>query len=124
MIRFAIPLLAAAAMAPGVQAAEVQIASQGPVVELTVNEIVHRAPDVAQIGAGVSTRAPTAKAAVQMNAQAMDKLIAQLRELASRLGHHVVAVAGESSERKICPIAETREEAPKLSRARFTCGVD
>jgi hypothetical protein len=81
MIRFAIPLLAAAAMAPGVQAAEVQIASQGPVVELTVNEIVHRAPDVAQIGAGVSTRAPTAKAAVQMNAQAMDKLIAQLREL-------------------------------------------
>lgn len=81
MIRFAIPLLAAAAMAPGAQAAEVQIASQGPVVELTVNEIVHRAPDVAQIGAGVSTRAPTAKAAVQMNAEAMDKLIAELRKL-------------------------------------------
>ena len=50
--------------------------------------------------------------------------IAQLRELASQLGHNVMAgESSESSERKICPIAETREEA-KLSRARFTCGVD
>jgi hypothetical protein len=81
MIRFAIPAIAAASIACSAQAAEVQIASQGPVVELTVSEIVRRAPDVAQIGAGVMTRAPTAQAAVRMNAEAMDRLIAQLRTL-------------------------------------------
>ncbi|MEX0342299.1 MAG: SIMPL domain-containing protein [Erythrobacter sp.] len=81
MIRFAIPTLAAAAMASSVQAAEVQIQSPGPVVELTVSEIVHRAPDVAQIGAGVMSRATTAQEAVRMNAAAMDRVIARLRAL-------------------------------------------
>ena len=42
--------------------------------------------------------------------------IAQLRELASRLGHNVMA--SESSERKICPIAETRDEGAGAKRAR------
>lgn len=82
MIRYAIPLLAAtAAVALPAQAAEVQIQAQGPVVELTVNEVVYSAPDVAQIGAGVMTRAPTAQEAVRQNAQAMDRVIARLREL-------------------------------------------
>lgn len=73
--------LAATMFAAPAIAAEVQIHAQNPVVELTVNEIVRSAPDVAQIGAGVSTRAPTAQAAVRMNAEAMDRLIARLKDL-------------------------------------------
>jgi len=82
MIRYAVPVLAMTALAAtAAHAAEVQIQAQGPVVELTVNEIVHSAPDVAQIGAGVTTRAPTAQEAVRQNAQAMEQVIAKLREL-------------------------------------------
>lgn len=81
MIRYAIPLLAMTALAAPAQAAEVQIQAQGPVVELTVNEIVYSAPDVAEIGAGVTTRAPTAQEAVSKNAQAMEGVIAKLREI-------------------------------------------
>ena len=79
MKRLAISLLAATAIAAPAQAAEVQIASQGPVVELSVNETVQSAPDVAQIGAGVITRAATAQEAVRQNAQAMDRLVARMR---------------------------------------------
>lgn len=81
MNRFTLPLAAAAALATPAAAAEVQIQAQGPVVELTVNEIVHSRPDVAQIGAGVMTRAQTAQEAVRQNAAAMERLIARLREL-------------------------------------------
>ncbi|MBX7456890.1 SIMPL domain-containing protein [Qipengyuania sp. 1NDH17] len=78
----AIPAFVMAAAVPmSAQAAEVQIASQGPVVELNVQEIVHSAPDVAQIGAGVITRAPTAQQAVQQNAQAMERLVEHMRAL-------------------------------------------
>ncbi len=81
MIRHALPFAALAAFATPAAAAEIQIQSQGPVVELTVNEIVYSAPDVAQIGAGVQTRAPTAQEAVRQNAAAMEKVVAQLRAL-------------------------------------------
>lgn len=81
MIRKALPFAALAALAAPAAAAEIQIQSQGPVVELTVNEIVYSAPDVAQIGAGVQTRAPTAQEAVRQNAAAMEKVIARLRAL-------------------------------------------
>lgn len=86
MIRHAIPLFAATALASvplvaPAHAAEVQIQAQGPVVELTVNEIVYAEPDVAQIGAGVTTRAATAQAAVRQNATAMAQVVARLREL-------------------------------------------
>ena len=40
---------------------------------------------------------------------------AQLRALASRLGHHVVTVAGEQN---ICPIARPRDEGARAKRAR------
>lgn len=73
--------LAAATLPVPALAAEVQIAVQGPVVEMTVNEVVRSAPDTATVGAGVSTRAPTATAAMQQNAAAMDKVIARLRAL-------------------------------------------
>ncbi|MFN2101049.1 SIMPL domain-containing protein [Altererythrobacter sp. MF3-039] len=85
MIRPIFALLAATAVslplhAPA-SAAEIQIQVSNPVVELSVNEIVRSAPDVAQIGAGVVTRAPTAQGAMRMNAEAMDRLIRKLRDL-------------------------------------------
>lgn len=80
MIRHLLPLSAVALTAPAA-AAEVQIQAQGPVVELTVNEIVYSTPDVAQIGAGVQNRAQTAQEAVRQNAAAMDRVIARLRSL-------------------------------------------
>lgn len=81
MMRFAISLAAAGALATGAQAAEVTLQSAGPVVELTVNETVKSVPDVAQIGAGVVTRAPSAREAVRQNAEAMERVIAQLRRI-------------------------------------------
>ena len=81
-MRYAVPaLMISAALPMSAQAAEVQIASSGPVVELNVQEIVHSAPDVAQIGAGVITRAATAQQAVQENAQAMERLVERIRAL-------------------------------------------
>ena len=59
MIRYAIPALAAAAIASSAQAAEVQIQSQGPVVELSVSESVDAKPDIVDIGAGVTSQART-----------------------------------------------------------------
>ena len=81
MIRNAIPFAALAALSAPAMAAEVQIQAQAPVVELTGDEIVYSAPDVAQIGAGVQTRAPTAQEAVRQNAAAMEKVVARLRAL-------------------------------------------
>jgi uncharacterized protein len=82
MIRARTLAAAAAAFAAlPVQAAEIQIAVTGPVVELTVNEIVQSAPDTAMIGAGVTTRAPTASEAMRQNAAQMEKVVARLRSL-------------------------------------------
>ena len=81
MLRYAIPLAAVAAIALPASAAEIQIASQGPVVELSVNEVVRSAPDVAQVGAGVTTRAATAREALTQSSQAMDRIVARLRQL-------------------------------------------
>lgn len=72
-------VFAAAWLATGsAQAAEIQIAVQNPVVELTVNETVQSAPDTATIGAGVTTRAATASEAMRQNAQAMERIVARL----------------------------------------------
>ncbi len=85
MIRYAIPLLAAAALpavlAAPLSAAEVQIQVQNPVVELGVNEVVRVAPDVAVVNAGVQTRAATAREAIRQNAESMDRLIKQVLAL-------------------------------------------
>ncbi|MEC7953023.1 MAG: hypothetical protein VX195_08090, partial [Pseudomonadota bacterium] len=69
MIRYAIPALAAAAIASSAQAAEVQIQSQGPVVELSVSESVDAKPDIVDIGAGVTSQASTAVEAMRINAR-------------------------------------------------------
>ena len=81
MLRYALPLVAVSAISGTAQAAEIQIAAQGPVVELTVNEIVQSQPDVAEVGAGVVTRAATAQDAMRQNAQQMERLVKRIREL-------------------------------------------
>jgi len=81
MIRYAVPLLAMTALAVPAAAAEVQIQAQAPVVELFVSETVNSAPDVAQVGTGVTTRAQTAKEAVRLNAVAMQKVVDRLKTL-------------------------------------------
>jgi uncharacterized protein YggE len=81
LIRYAIPILALTALAAPAAAAEIQIQSPGPVVELTVNEVVNSKPDLAQVGAGVTVRARTAQEAVRQNAAAMEKVVARLRAL-------------------------------------------
>lgn len=81
MIRYMIPLMAATSLGTAAAAAEVQIPAQGPVVELSVNEIVTAAPDLAQVGAGVVTRAATAQEAARMNAAAMEKIVERIRSL-------------------------------------------
>ncbi|MEM7690144.1 MAG: SIMPL domain-containing protein [Pseudomonadota bacterium] len=62
-------------------AAEVEIEAEGPVIELSIYESVTADPDMATIGAGVSTEAPTAVAAMEANGAAMEKVIAQILAL-------------------------------------------
>ena len=72
MIRYAIPAFAFAAALPmTAQAAEIQIAATGPVVELNVLEEVDAAPDMVTVSAGVSSEAPTAVEALRQNSRAM-----------------------------------------------------
>ena len=75
---FALALLGAASPAA---ASVVQIASVGPVVEITASETVQSQPDQATVSAGVTTRDPTAVAAMRRNAVQMDAVIARLRAL-------------------------------------------
>ncbi|RJY08313.1 SIMPL domain-containing protein [Aurantiacibacter aquimixticola] len=82
MIRYAIPLALAATVAmPAHAQVEVEIASQGPVVALSVSETVTMDPDIANLSAGVTTRALTAVDAMQENARAMSRVIAAIEEL-------------------------------------------
>ncbi|WP_062732055.1 SIMPL domain-containing protein [Sphingobium abikonense] len=69
---------AAAIPAAGLAQTSVTIAETAPVVTLNVTESVEAAPDVATVGTGVQTRAPTAQAAMQQNAAQTEKLIAAL----------------------------------------------
>lgn len=73
--------VAAAVLATPVAAAEVQIQSQGPVVELTVRGTVDAEPDIARVGAGVTTQATTAVEAMRLNATAMSAVVARIRQL-------------------------------------------
>ncbi|RDC60364.1 uncharacterized protein HME9302_01568 [Alteripontixanthobacter maritimus] len=68
-------------LAAPLSAAEVTLESNGPVVELTVMEEVKARPDIVEIGAGVSTEARTAVAAMQSNAQQMSAVIARIKAL-------------------------------------------
>ncbi|MXP24595.1 DUF541 domain-containing protein [Altererythrobacter indicus] len=81
MFRYAIPLLAASAIASPAMAAEVQLQATGPVIELTVNETVKADPDIVNMSAGVTTEAPTAVEAMQQNAKAMTAVIKKIKAL-------------------------------------------
>jgi uncharacterized protein YggE len=80
MIRTVLPL-AAAALAVPAAAADVQVTSQGPLVELSVTETVKAKPDLAEVSAGVSTQAPTAVEAMRLNATAMDAVVKRIKAL-------------------------------------------
>lgn len=80
MKRFAIPLAAAAIAAPAT-AAEIQMPVQGPVVELTITETVTADPDLATVGAGVTTIAQTAVDAMQQNNNQMALVVERLEQL-------------------------------------------
>lgn len=71
---------AAAASAP-LAAAQVQIASSGPVVELNVQESIDIEPDIATISAGVTSEAPTAVEAMRQNATEMRRVIERIKSL-------------------------------------------
>jgi len=73
--------LAAATLAVPAAAADVQVASQGPVVDLSVTETVKAKPDIAEVSAGVTSQAPTAVAAMQANANAMDAVVKRIKAL-------------------------------------------
>ncbi len=81
MKAYFVPALAAAVGATPLSAAEVQIAAQGPVVELTVIEQVEADPDLVTVGAGVTTEAPTAVEALRQNSMEMRKVIERIKSL-------------------------------------------
>jgi len=72
---------ATGAMSFGAQAANVEIQAQGPVVELSIYESIELEPDIATIGAGVSTEARSAVEAMRMNALEMRRVINRIKEL-------------------------------------------
>ena len=82
MMRYVLPAATLAALAPlNAQAAEVQIATQGPVVELTVIEEIDADPDLVTISAGVQTQAQTAVAALRQNSVEMRQVIERIKAL-------------------------------------------
>lgn len=80
MIRYVLPLAAASALAIPA-AAEVQVTSGGPIVALTVHESVEAEPDIATVGAGVTTQARTAVEAMRTNATAMRAVVDRIKAL-------------------------------------------
>ncbi len=81
MNKFFIPVVALSALGAPAMAAEVQIAATGPVVELTVTEAVEAEPDIVEVGAGVSTLAPTAVEAMRQNSTQMQAVVNRLKQL-------------------------------------------
>ena len=81
MIRYALPLFAASALAAPAAAANIEIAATGPVVELSVTETVKSEPDLATVSAGVTTQARTAVEAMRLNASQMDAVIRRIKSL-------------------------------------------
>jgi len=84
MTKPAFALAAAALTAPATLAAAPQVTvapAGGPVVELSVFETIEVAPDLATIGAGVTSEAPTASEALRQNSAEMQKVIARIKAL-------------------------------------------
>ena len=81
MLKTVLPFAAIALIASPAAAAEIQIQSAGPIIELSVSQTVNAVPDTATVGAGVQTRAMTADGAARENAVKMDAIIARIRAL-------------------------------------------
>ena len=81
MNRTILPLTVLALAASPAAAAEIQLQSQGPVVELSVTETVKAKPDLVNVSAGVTSQAPTAVAAMQRTATAMEAVVQRIRSL-------------------------------------------
>ena len=62
-------------------AAEIEIEAEGPVIELSVYESVTAEPDIVTIGAGVTSEAPTAVAALRENSAQMQAVIDRIKAL-------------------------------------------
>jgi uncharacterized protein len=74
-------LLLAVMPLPLMAETSVQLTSsvEAPVVTVSATETIDAAPDVAVMGAGVSTLAPTASAALQANSVKMTRMVAAVR---------------------------------------------
>jgi len=83
MIRHSIALAAAIMLAAPIPvfAQQVEIETEGPVIELSVYESVTAEPDLVTIGAGVTSHARTAVEAMRLNAREMQSVIDQIRAL-------------------------------------------
>jgi uncharacterized protein len=58
---------------------QIPVSVEAPVVTVSATETVDAAPDLAIMGAGVSTLAPTASAALQANSAKMTRMVAAVR---------------------------------------------
>lgn len=81
MLRYALPLFASVALFASPAAAQVQVQSTGPVVELDVFEVIEIEPDIVTMSAGVTTEAPTAVEALRQNSVRMRQVIDRLKAL-------------------------------------------
>ncbi|MEL7319705.1 MAG: SIMPL domain-containing protein [Pseudomonadota bacterium] len=72
--------LASVSIAPAF-AAQIEIEAEGPVIELNIYESVTAEPDIATIGAGVTSEAPTAVEAMRLNAREMNAVIDRIKSL-------------------------------------------
>jgi uncharacterized protein len=66
---------------PLLRTSELKIDPANPVIDLTVNESIESAPDIASFSTGVETSAPKARDAIQKNAVKMQAVLAQLKAL-------------------------------------------
>jgi uncharacterized protein YggE len=80
-------LAVSSANIPAMAQIEVEATAANPVVELTVTEQVQSAPDMATFGTGVTTKAPTAQAALRDNSQKMAQLIQRIQALGVERKH-------------------------------------
>ncbi len=76
-VAFAVPVFVAAPA----HAASIEIEAEGPVIELNIYESIEAEPDIVEIGAGVSTTAPTAVEAMRQNAVQMQSVIDRIKRL-------------------------------------------
>lgn len=81
MFRYALPIAALALASSPAAAANIEIATSGPVVELNITESVKAKPDIATIGAGVTTLAPTAVEAMRQNSREMSAVVDRIKAL-------------------------------------------